>query len=368
VRSLPTPFSFSAICFYVQVEGNLRGATIIETSEDLERLDRELQLSLGTSSRSVSFSAAAASYGAIKCFDPYSDCLYWGHMHVGTYTDANAEGNSEAFADSHIELCLYAFCKAYANAFAQACAFSKVDGDIKIDTTNTNGVKEVSLSVSLKTATKTLAIAESEARAKSYVDAGAVSFTSVEAYCTAVNNNSPYCGAAAGTGLFQVATADAKAYGSAGSLATSGSVTKQYVSVSAKGRTLDYINGLLAVYAKSWAFADAGAVASTYADALAAVANLSFAAVCVGEHARICGDSMNHGKPICGQTADEACAVAIAGGYGLIAACSHAVAESYVEAESKATAHVLVSANVDCRGSAASVTWKHASAGHDVSC
>jgi hypothetical protein len=369
--TLPCSFAFQpltpspAICFYVQVEGNLRGATTIETSEDLEHLDRELQLSLGSSSRSISFSVASASYGAKSCFDPYRSCMEWGMSSTETSTDTNASGNSFAIADSYIELWVNSFCSAHAKAYGRACTFSKVDGDIKVDTTSTNGYKEVSLAVNLKTATKTLAFAKSEADAQSYVDIDTSAYTDVKVFCAAVNNKSPYCGAS--TDLEQFATAKAEASGSAKSLALSGSVTKQNVSVNAKGRSVDYINGNLSVFAKSWAFADAYATAEAFATACTEVANESFAEVCVGEHGRICGDSKNQGKGICGQTATVACAEASAKGSGHAKACSHAVAARYVEAEAKAIATVDLSANLDCR-SLPKLTWEHSRAGQSIMC
>jgi hypothetical protein len=202
--------------------------------------------------------------------------------------------------------------------------------------------------------------------ADSYVAAGANAYTDVKVYCAAVNNKSPLCGSA-GTDLTQVATAGAYAIGSANSLALSGSVTKQDISVNAKGRLLDYINGNLCAFAKSWAFADVSSYAYTYASAFTEVANKSFAEVCVGEHGKICGDSKNQGKGICGQTATVACAEASAKGSGLAEACSRAVAARYVEAESKAMAKVSISANIDCRGLPV-LTWKHSRAGEDIIC
>jgi hypothetical protein len=217
-------------------------------------LDREL-LSLGSSSTSLSFSVASASSAADSCFDPFQVCLEWGYLNTDTTTSAAAGGNSFAIATSEVGLWLYAWCQAYADAYARACTFTKVDGDIKVDTTISNGYKEVSLSVALKTATKTLAIAKSKAIAESYVNAEAQAYTSVTAYCTAVNNKSPLCFGTATTDLTQVATAGAIAYGQANALAQSGSVTQQNLSVSAKGSSLDFINGIISAYAKSWAFA-----------------------------------------------------------------------------------------------------------------
>jgi hypothetical protein len=354
---------------YVQVEGNLRGATTVELSgEDLERLDRELQLSLGATSHSLSFSVASASYGAGSCYDPLIYCIEWGALYTDTSTSTSAGGNSFAIANSSNSLWLNAFCKAYAAAYAQACTFTKVDGDIKVQTSNISGYKDVSLYVTLKTATKSLAYASSVAVAKSYVDAGAYSYTDATAFCTAVKNISPFCGSGyAGTELTQVATASAKAVGAASSLATSGSVTRQKLAVSARGSSVDYINGYLAAYAKSWAYANAASIASTYATAFTAVANSSFASVCVAEHGKICGDSKYKGKGICEQTADIACASAYAVGSGFAAAASQAVAAAYVDAESTAESKVYISANLDCRGSPV-LTWKHANAGHDNIC
>jgi hypothetical protein len=177
-----------------------------------------------STSHSLSFSVASASYGAGSCYDPYIYCLELGALS----TSASAGGNFFAIANSSNSLWLNAFCKAYAAAYAQACTFTKVDGDIKVETSKTNRYKGVSLSVTLKTATKSLAYASSVAVAKSFVDAGAYSYTDVAAFCTAVKNKSPFCGSGhAGTGLTQVAAASAKAVGAASSLATTCSVAKQ---------------------------------------------------------------------------------------------------------------------------------------------
>jgi hypothetical protein len=360
----------ACFCSYVQVEGNLRGAaTTVELSgDDLEHLDRELQLSLGSTSHSLSFSVASASYGANSCYDPFTFCIEWGAVNTDTSTDTTAGGNSFAIANSSNGLWLNAFCSAYAAAYARACTFTKIDGNIQVESTTKNGYKEVSLAVSLKTATKALAYASSVAVAQSFVDAGAYSYTNVAAYCTAVKNKSPFCGSGyAGTGLTQYASASATAIGSASSLATSGSVTKQNLAVSARGSSLDYINGYLAAYAKSWAYANASSIAVTLANAFTSVANDSFASVCVGEHGKICGDSKYKGKGVCEQTADAACATAKASGSGFAAAAATAVAAAYVEAEAKAEAKVFVSANIDCKATPI-LTWTSAKGGHDNIC
>jgi hypothetical protein len=224
------------------------------------------------------------------------------------------------------------------------------------------------LYVTLKTAAKTLAYASSVAVAKSYVDAGAYSYTDAAAFCSAVKNQSPFCGSGyAGTQLTQVATGSSKAVGYDHSLATSGSVTKQNLAVSARGSSLDYINGFLAAYAKSWVYANASSIAVTLANAFTAVANDSFASVCVGEHGKICGDSKYQGKGVCEQTADAACATAFSTGSGFAAAAATAVAAAYVDAEATTEAKVYVSANLDCKATPI-LTWTHAKAGHDNIC
>jgi hypothetical protein len=352
------------------VEGNLRGAaTTVELSgDDLERLDRELQLSLGSTSHSLSFSVATASHGAGSCYDPFTFCIEWGYLNTDTSTDTNAGGNSFAIANSSNGLWLNAFCSAYAAAYARACTFTKIDGDIKVESTTKNGYKEVSLAVSLKTATKALAYANSVATAQSFADAGAYSYTNVAAYCTAVKNKSPFCGSGyAGTGLTQVAVASASAFGSASGLATSGSVTKQNLAVSARGSSLDYINGYLAAYAKSWAYANAQSIASSFASAFTEVANSSFTSVCVGEHGKTCADNKYKGKGVCEQTADAACAAAYASGSGSASAAAFAVAAAYVEVAAKAEAKVFISANIDCKATPI-LTWNYANAGHDNIC
>jgi hypothetical protein len=244
-------------------------------------LDRELQLSMFSSSTSLAFSVASASSAASSCFDPFQVCLEWGYLYTDATTSTEAGGNSFAEATSESNLWLNAWCKAHAEAYALACTFTKVDGHIKVDTTTTNGYKEVSLSVGLKTAAKTLAIAKSKAIAKSYVDAKAQSFTSVDAYCTAVQNKSPLCSGTATTDLSQVATAQANAKGQAAALATSGSVTQQNLSVSAKGFSVDFINGLISAYAKSWAFASKSSNFDSHLMTLSVLITLSlFVVVC----------------------------------------------------------------------------------------
>jgi hypothetical protein len=130
---------------------------------------------------------------------------------------------------------------------------------------------------------------------------------------------------------------------------------------------LDYINGYLKAYPKSWAYANAASIASTYATAFTAVANSSFASVCVVEHGNICGGSRYKGNGICEQTADVACTAAYSVGSGFAVAVSQAVAAAYVHAEATAEANVYISANLDCKATPI-LTWKHANAGHDNIC
>jgi hypothetical protein len=139
------------------------------------------------------------------------------------------------------------------------------------------------------------------------------------------------------------------------------------LAVSARGSSLNYINGYLTAYAKSWAYANAASSASTCATAFTAVANSSFASVCVVEHGNFCGDSRYNGNGIYEQTADVACAAAYSAGSGFAVAASEAVAAAYVHAEATAEANVDISANLDCKATP-NLTWKHANAGHDNIC
>jgi hypothetical protein len=106
----------------------------------------------------------------------------------------------------------------------------------------------------------------------------------------------------------------------------------------------------------------ASAVAATYVNAFVAVANQSFALVCVEKHGAICGDDKNKGKGMCGQTADIACASAYAAGEAYAEAAAAAVAFAYVEAEATAETAVYVSANLDCKGKP-KLTWTSSKCG-----
>jgi hypothetical protein len=344
--------------------GGLRGAS--------EEVDRELSYVRPTTSQhSLSFSIATASYAEDECFNPNIRCLELADVLADTSTSTNTSSISAfAIATSSENLWLIAFCKAQAKAYAQAITFTKVDGDIKVEVTTYKKSKEVSLSMVLKTATKTLAYAKSEAIAKSYADAAAMSFTNVTAFCTSVNHKSPLCASgSASTDLTQVATANSTARGLAHALAMSGSVTRQNLSVTAKGASIDFINGYLAAYAKSWSYANVDAAAGTYATAFTQVANTAFAQVCVAEHGIICGDVENKGLGICAQTADEACATAEATGAGFAKAVATAVAQAFVIAQSTAETKVYLSANVDCKTRPKpQLTWASTNAGVDIIC
>ena len=242
-----------------------------------------------------------------------------------------------------------------------------MDGDIKVDTSNLGGYKDVSLSVKLKTATKTIAFATSEAVAQSYAEVGAHSYTSATAFCTQVNNKSPFCAGFAWTDLQQFGSASALAIGQSSALAKSGSVTKSNILVNGRGSGLDYLNGFIAAYAKSWSFANAGSFALAIADAYTEASNEAFTLVCVKQHENICGEPENSGKGICNVDVDAACAAASAAGEGYAAALAGAVASAYAEAEAGAEVKVFVSANVDCK-SVPKLTWTTIPADADTLC
>jgi hypothetical protein len=330
-------------------------------------LDRELKYVPQTTRHSLAFSIASASYAGNVCFDPNIRCLQLGESLPDTSTSTETSGISAfAIATSSQTLWLNAFCKAQAKSYAQAITFTKVDGNIEVEMAK----KEVSLSMVLKTASKTLAYAKSEAIAKSYADAAAMSFTDVTAFCTAVNNKSPLCASgSASTDLTQVATANSTAQGLANALAMSGSVTRQNLSVTAKGASIEYINGYLAAYAKSWSYANADAAANTYATAFTQVTNTAFAQVCIVEHGIICSDVTNQGLGICTQTADVACATAQATGAAYVMAAATAVAQAFVTTQSTAETKVYLSANVDCKTKVTpQLTWASTNAGVDIIC
>jgi hypothetical protein len=339
------------------VEHQLRGANT----------DRDL-LSMSGGATSLSYSIAAAAGADQFCFDYGAVCLEFGDLFSVSYTDAFTEGNAFAIAWADEYLWLHATCGAYAEAYARACAFTKVDGKINVNTSTTGTKKNISLSVQLKTATMTFALAQSVAMAQAYANVGAMSFTSVQAFCSQVGNMSILCaGGTASTDLFQLATANANAFGSAGALASSGANTDTNALVSADGTAISNVNGVITAKAWSWAVAQAGAAASAIANAFTIASNDSFAAVCVAQYADICGNRDNADKGFCALDRDVACAQAWAAGQAYASALSMACAEEFINAWAGVSTFVSLSANVNCM-STPKLSWTTANAGVGMSC
>jgi hypothetical protein len=336
------------------VEGNLRGADSIE--------ERDLQFSLGATSTSLAFSHVSTSGSGDWCFNYYDYCVQTGWATLGADADTDTEGNARAFAFSDAELCLNAYCDAYARAYARTCAFTKIDGNIDVDTKVVNNKKKISLKLKLKTATRTFALAESEAEATAIVDTKAASFIAVPDLCA----NYPghyYCGGFSDLVQITEATADAKSFANAE--ASSGSSANTTAAIEAEGASINYIKGLISAHASSWSFASAEASASAFANAYSSFANESFMKICIEEHGRRCGGGETQGY--CGYKADVACASAFSAGEGWAHALSIACAEKCVAACASTNVYAGVSADVDCR-TTPKLTWKCADAYADVSC
>jgi hypothetical protein len=323
---------------------------------------------MGSTSTSLSFSFAAPSGSDSFCFDYHTICLELGALNDATYTDAQVTGNAFTFAFSYESLWLDATCAAYAEAYARTCSFMKVDGKVDVHTSVQNTKKDVSMNVVLKTATMTLAIAESVAIAQSYADVGAYSYTTVDAYCSKINNLSIICpGGTASTDLSQLAVASAGSIGQAGAVAASGTTTQSAAAVMAEGSSLTYINSVISAFAESWSFAAAGAAASAIADAFTAVCNESFSSMCVAEHGRICSIAENSGRGICNDQPDVACATAYAKGEAWSEALSLACAQEFASAQTKTSAFAAISANVNCQGTPV-FTWTCADGFSSTTC
>lgn len=281
---------------------------------------------------------------------------------------ADVLGNAFAVANSEQTLWLEACCRAYAEAQALACSFMRVDGDIKVDTTNSNGYKDVGMKMNLKTATLTIALANSLADVEAYTGVGTQSFTSVAAYCAAVKNKSILCGGGtASSDLTTFATGTSQAFGTAGALAQSGSNTQSYLQVSGRGSSLDYLNGVIGAYATSWSFANAGALVSAMATTYAETADHSFSVFCIAEHEKICAIPSNQGHGICSEDATAACAKAASCGEAFGWALAQGCAEAYAVAVSGTQVNVAVSANIACKGTP-SLTWQCAGAYAETVC
>ena len=331
--------------------------------------DRNLRSS-SSSTQSLAFSFASATGADDLCFDYRSVCLEKGRLFDAVYVDTNTSGNAFAIAYSEENLWLEAICDSFTNAYAKTCAFTTATGKIQVNNTRVRSQKMVSLSVDLNTATTTFSQATSIAVAQAYTTVEAYSYTSVATFCTQVSNMSPLCaGSTATTDLKQIAVAKAAAVGQADALSTSGSVTGSRAAVQASGTRLKYVNGFLAAYARSWAFAAAGAAAKAFADSFSGVANESFAASCVKKYELICSDSMNSGQGVCAATANAevACAAAAANGKAYGKALALACAETFISTYANAETSFSLSANVDCENTPF-LTWTYANAGIGTYC
>ena len=336
------------------VEHQLRGANT----------DRDL-LSMSGGATSLSFSVSAARGADRFCFDYERTCLQFGDLFWAADTYTYTEGNAFALAYTKEYLWLHTACRAYSAAYARACAFIKVDGKVKVDTSVQNAKKNVSLSVYLRTGAMTFALAQTVAMAKAYAEVGAKSFTNVQAYCAEVNNMSILCaGGTASTDLKQIAKARATAFGSARAEAQSGAGTNTNAVVSAQGPAIDFISGAIWASAWSWAFSNAAASAKAIADAFTTATNDSLAEVCVAIYGEIC---KNQNIGICGLGSDVACAQAMAKGEAYASALSEACAQEFINAWAGASANVYLSANVDCQ-STPKLTWTTADAGVGLTC
>jgi hypothetical protein len=327
--------------------------------------DRDL-LTIGSTSQSYSFSAVSAYGAGDFCFDYHSSCLEAGYAITSANTYTDASGNSIAFAASIEYLFLQAFCDSFAESFALTCAFTKVDGDIEVDTKTENFKQVVTLGLKLKAASTTFAKASSVAEAAAYTAIESQAFTDVgvASFC---NEYSwfPTCAGFAGTSLEQIASADASSFGVASASSGSGALAKSGAFVVTAGSKYSYVNGLLSAYVQAWSFAEAGAAATAFAESISGSTNEAFAEVCAKQHASICASS-SYGW--CGSTPEEACAEAWASGSSWAFALAKACAQTFVEAFAKASSFVFLTANVDCSKIQPALAWTTTSAGIANSC
>jgi hypothetical protein len=352
---------------YKQNEGNLRGAEI-----ELFDNDRDLAgMTIGATSHSLKFSVSLCSASDDWCLDFRDECDVWAMAYLET--DAKTylvDSNVAAIATSDAYLWLDTACEVYSEAYAKALAFVNLSGAVKVTTSavtqNNKPYKDVSLSIELDTATCTYALAKSKATAEAYAKVAAQSYTDAAAFCTTVNNVSPLCGlGTASTDLYQYDSAVAAAKGTAGALSTSGSVTKNSLSVSGRGQSLDFINGMISVYAKSWASATAGASAAAYAQAFTDSVSSSYALACVKQHEKMCKDKKGG---MCDYSADIACAKASAFGSTYASAFANACATACATAQTHVAVDVSLSANVDCGKDKPKLDWSCTNAYANTRC
>ncbi len=335
---------------------------------EIEESEHRDLLSISGSATELAFSHASSAGADDFCVDYYSDCIEEGYVVLVSDADAEAASNTLAYAYSDVSLWLEAYCYANVAAYSRACAFTKVDGKVKVDISYTGIQKNVGLSIQVSSASTTYAFATSTAVADSYAAVGAQSFTNAAAYCSAVGNKSPLCAAGtAATDLEQIAIAGASSFSDAVSESGAGGFGKAMASVYVDGTSINTVSGHLMAIAESWSFASAGASAFAFADAATGIINESFTAVCIQKHGEICGISDNEGKGVCGSTPEVACAAAYTYGAGFAEALSLSFASVFVKACAEAAAIVILKASVNCV-STPKFTWATSPGGASVSC
>jgi hypothetical protein len=338
----------------------LRGPNDTEDNED-----RDL-LTLGSSSQSFSFSAVSSYGKGGFCIDYKTACLEAGFALTAASTFTDASGNAIAFAESAEFLFLQAFCDSFASAYALTCAFTRVDGDIEVDTKMVNRNQVVTLGLNLKAASTTFAKAESLAVADAYTGITASAFTDVKVFCGQVGNSHPFCGGGgAGTELLQIATAEADSFAVASALASADAEAKAGAFVVTSGSKYSYVKGLLSAYVKAWTFAEAGATAEAFASSFTEVINDSWAAFCFKQYASLCADNT---IGFCGYDANKACASAEAKGFAFADALALACAEAFVIAFAKAQSFIFLTADIDLGSVTPALTWTTTNAGIANSC
>lgn len=318
--------------------------------------DRDL-LTMGSTSQSFAFSAVSTAGASEFCIDYKSRCLEIGYLTTDADTSTNASGSgSIAVASSSQQLFLAAFCDSFAVAYSTVCAFTKVEGEIEVDTSYENRQNKILLGLKIKAASTTFAKAASFAVAEAYTNVDSFSFTDVDVFCTSVGYMSPFCEGQAETELEQIATAEASSFGAASSLGTSSAAAGAGALVETAGSRYSYVNGLLVAYAKSWSFSQAEAAAGAFAESFTSNWSASFADVCLSQYESICASS-DSSIPMCGMGAEDACAAAYAYGESYAEAISLACAKAAVEAYGKAQSIIFISANIDLSSSNAALAW-----------
>jgi hypothetical protein len=329
-----------------------------DTNEDYK--DRDL-LFIGSASQSFSFSAVSSSGAEDFCIDYYSSCLEQGYALTGAMTVADTSGNAIAFAESEEYLFLCAYCDSFALSYALTCAFSKVDGDIRVDSKTENYKQVVTLGLNVKAASTTFAKAESVAVAKAVTDIDAQAFTDIAVFCSSVPAYHPFCGGVAGTEIKQIAVANADSFGVASSSAESGALAKTGAFVVTASSKCAYVNGFVSAYVKAWSFAQAQATALAFANSFTASITESFSESCIKQYGTLCANSSSG---FCGYgDANIACAAAWAKGSSFAEALAIACAEAFIASFAKATSFVFLTANVDLSSSKPVLGWTQTTAG-----